>query len=267
MLRASRSMRVTISTSPFRRKSRTVRNSARFAVLVPDLFSDRGATLPLQGVPRISAFLRSNCKATAHRHPIVEGPPQVTEAKCAASRIRRSSGVVSISTTLGRYFVKGDLSLTSIAGSGRRMVFSVEGGPTEVKCLVFMGSSFRRRRKDVCGGLQLRGATEWDEPGTFIFEWCCQRCGPRPPHGPAAGPAIRPQPGRVSPGVTRRPRAVRSGRPSEGGEGGSSMNSRINPKTVSSSTYVDTSELWHRSIRSRECEFCLIRRTQMYADR
>jgi hypothetical protein len=36
-------------------------------------------------------------------------------------------------------------------------------------------------------------ATEWDEPGTFIFEWCCQRCGPRPPHGPAAGPAIRPQ--------------------------------------------------------------------------
>jgi hypothetical protein len=43
-----------------------------------------------------------------------------------------------------------------------------------------------------------------DEPRTFIFEWCCQRCGPRPPH-PAAGPAIRPQPGRVSPGVTRRP--------------------------------------------------------------
>ena len=40
----------------------------------------------------------------------------------------------------------------------------------------------------------------------------------RPPHGPAAGPAIRPQPGRVSPGVTRRPRAVRSGRPSEGGD-------------------------------------------------
>jgi hypothetical protein len=40
---------------------------------------------------------------------------------------------------LGRYFVKGDLSLTSIAGSGRRMVFSVEGGTTEVKCLVFMG--------------------------------------------------------------------------------------------------------------------------------
>jgi len=74
------------------------------------------------------------------------------------------TGVVSISTTLGRYFVKGDLSLTSIAGSGRRMVFSVEGGPTEVKCLVFMGSSFRRRRKDVCGGLQLRGATEWMNP-------------------------------------------------------------------------------------------------------
>jgi hypothetical protein len=35
--------------------------------------------------------------------------------------------------------VKGDLSLTSIAGSGRRMVFSVEGGPTEVKCLVLSG--------------------------------------------------------------------------------------------------------------------------------
>jgi hypothetical protein len=43
-------------------ESSTVRNSARFAVLVPDLFSDRGATLPLQGVPRISAFLRSNCR-------------------------------------------------------------------------------------------------------------------------------------------------------------------------------------------------------------
>ena len=28
------------------------------------------------------------------------------------------TGVVSISTTLGRYFVKGDLSLTSIAGIG-----------------------------------------------------------------------------------------------------------------------------------------------------
>ena len=60
--------------------------------------------------------------------------------------------------------MKGDLSLTSIAGSGRRMVFSVEGGTTEVKCLVFMGSSFRRRRQDVCGGLQLRGATEWMNP-------------------------------------------------------------------------------------------------------
>ena len=74
------------------------------------------------------------------------------------------TGVVSISTTLGRYFLKGDLSLTSIAGSRRRMVFSVEGETIEVKCLVFMGSSFRRRRKDVCGGLQLRGATEWMNP-------------------------------------------------------------------------------------------------------
>ena len=60
------------------------------------------------------------------------------------------TGVVSISTTLGRYFVKGDLSLTSIAGSGRRMVFSVEG-TYRGECLVFMGSSFRRRRKDVWG--------------------------------------------------------------------------------------------------------------------
>ena len=33
----------------------------------------------------------------------------------------------------------------SIAGSRRRMVFSVEGETMEVKCLVFMGSSFRRR--------------------------------------------------------------------------------------------------------------------------
>ena len=70
---------------------------------------------------------------------MIAGTVYEQQAKCAASRIRRSSGVVSISTTLRRYFLKGDLSLT---------------------CLVFMGSSFR---------LQLRGATEWDEPGTFIF--------------------------------------------------------------------------------------------------
>jgi hypothetical protein len=54
---------------------------------------------------------------------------------------------------------------TSIADSVRRMVFSVEGGTIEVKRLVFMGSSFRCRRQDVCGGggFQLRGATERDE--------------------------------------------------------------------------------------------------------
>jgi hypothetical protein len=78
-------MRVTISTSPFRRKSRTVRNSARFAVLVPDLFSDRGATLPLQGVPRISAFLRSNCRPRPIVTQLSKVRLKVTEAKCAAS--------------------------------------------------------------------------------------------------------------------------------------------------------------------------------------
>jgi len=99
-----------------------------------------------------------------------------------------------------------------------RGFYSTSGACSVSPFTTMVRSSFRRRRQEVCVGLQLRGATEWDEPGTFIFELCCQRCGPRPPHGPAAGPAIRPQPGRVSPGVTRRPRAVRSGRPSEGGE-------------------------------------------------
>jgi hypothetical protein len=39
-------MRVTISTSPFRRKSSTVRSSSRLAVLVPDLFSERMVVQP-----------------------------------------------------------------------------------------------------------------------------------------------------------------------------------------------------------------------------
>ena len=94
--------------------------------------------------------------------------------------------------------MKGNLSLTSIASSGRRMVFSVESGPTEVKCLVFMRSSFRRRRKDVWG-LQLRGATEWTNP-EHLFSSGVVSVADRAPHGPAAGPAIRPQPGRVSRG-------------------------------------------------------------------
>ena len=41
MLRARRSIRVTISTSPSRRKSSTVRSSSRPSVVVPDRFSDR----------------------------------------------------------------------------------------------------------------------------------------------------------------------------------------------------------------------------------
>jgi hypothetical protein len=47
MLLASRSMRVTISTSPSRRKSSTVRNSSsRPSVVVPDRFSDRIVVQP-----------------------------------------------------------------------------------------------------------------------------------------------------------------------------------------------------------------------------
>ena len=87
--------------------------------------------------------------------------------------------------------MKGDLSLTSIAGSGRRMVFSVEGGTTEVNCLVFMGSSFRRRRQDVGGGLsscaaQLRGMNPEGSGVVSVAD--------RAPHAARAGPAIRPQP-------------------------------------------------------------------------
>jgi len=41
MLRASLSMRVTVSVSPLRKKSRTVRSSSRPAVVVPLRFSDR----------------------------------------------------------------------------------------------------------------------------------------------------------------------------------------------------------------------------------
>ena len=41
MLRARRSRRVTIKTSPDRRKSSTVRNSSRPAVVVPLRFSER----------------------------------------------------------------------------------------------------------------------------------------------------------------------------------------------------------------------------------
>src|SRR6266446_9777002 len=52
MLRARRSIRVTINTSPLRRKSRTVRNSSRPCVVVPDRFSarmtSRRAQLPLK---------------------------------------------------------------------------------------------------------------------------------------------------------------------------------------------------------------------------
>ena len=120
-------------------------------------------------------------------------------------------------TSLGRYFVKGDLSLTSIAGSGRRMVFSVEGGTTEVNCLVFMGSSFRRRPGCAWGAFSCAAQLNGMNPGP-LFRVVLSALRTAPPHGPAAGPAIRPQPGRVSPGVTRRPRAVRSGQPSEGGE-------------------------------------------------
>jgi hypothetical protein len=46
MLRARRSMRVTISTSPFRKKSIKVRSSSRPAVEVPLRFSDRITSQP-----------------------------------------------------------------------------------------------------------------------------------------------------------------------------------------------------------------------------
>ena len=46
MLRARRSMRVTISTSPLRRNSSTVRNSSRPDVMVPDRFSARMTSQP-----------------------------------------------------------------------------------------------------------------------------------------------------------------------------------------------------------------------------
>jgi hypothetical protein len=86
---------------------------------------------------------------------------------------------------------------------------SLKGYPPNIPFLleevVFQASS----SGSVCGGLQLRGATEWDERVTFIFEWCCQRCGPRPPHGPAAGPAIRPQPGHRHPIVEGPPQGDR----------------------------------------------------------
>ena len=72
--------------------------------------------------------------------------------------------------------------------------------------LGFHGVVFQASSGMCVGGLQLRGATEWDEPGTFISSGVVSVAD-------RAGPAIRPQPGRVSPGVTRRPRAVRSGQP------------------------------------------------------
>jgi hypothetical protein len=46
MLRASRSIRVTMSTSPLRMKSSTVRNSSRPAVVVPLRFSARMTSQP-----------------------------------------------------------------------------------------------------------------------------------------------------------------------------------------------------------------------------
>jgi hypothetical protein len=33
-----------------------------------------------------------------------------------------------------------------------------------------------------------------DEPGTFIFEWCCQRCGPRPRTDQQPAPPSGPSP-------------------------------------------------------------------------
>jgi hypothetical protein len=46
ILRAKRSMRVTISTSPWRMKSNTVRSSSRPAVVVPLRFSARTMSQP-----------------------------------------------------------------------------------------------------------------------------------------------------------------------------------------------------------------------------
>jgi hypothetical protein len=84
--------------------------------------------------------------------------------------------------------------------------------------LVFMGSSFRRRRQDVCGGLQLRGATEWMNP-EHLFSSGVVSVADRAPRTDKQ-PALPSGPSPVGshPVFTRRPRAVRSGRPSEGGD-------------------------------------------------
>jgi hypothetical protein len=42
------------------------------------------------------------------------------------------------------------------------------------------------------GGLQLRGATEWMNPEHLFSSGVVSVADRRPPHGPAAGPAIRP---------------------------------------------------------------------------
>jgi hypothetical protein len=99
------------------------------------------------------------------------------------------------------------------------MVFSVEGGPTEVKCLFFMGSSFRRRRKDVCGGLQLRGATEWMNPEHLFSSGVVSVADRAPRTDQQPAPPSGPNPVGSHP-VSRGGRAPfdRGDPPSEGGE-------------------------------------------------
>jgi hypothetical protein len=56
---------VTISTSPFRRESSTVRSSSRFAVLVPDLFSERIVVQPSRFKAAAGFLTSSVCRGAS----------------------------------------------------------------------------------------------------------------------------------------------------------------------------------------------------------
>ena len=63
----------------------------------------------------------------------------------------------------------------------------------------FHGVVFQASRQDVCGGIELRGATEWMNPESGVVSVADRA----PPHGPAAGPPSGPSPGRVCAPATR----------------------------------------------------------------